>query len=79
MPIMGHSSPWAALIGGLFYVFRKREKAHCGFGMGTTMDMQEAITLKRASEPPAEPTRIGAIDWLDGPTTLWRTLDRAHG
>jgi hypothetical protein len=40
-------------------------KPTCGFGMGTTMDMQEAITLTRASEPPAEPTRTGAIDRLD--------------
>jgi hypothetical protein len=66
MPIMGHSSPWAALIGGLFYVFlNTRQSPRAGLGMGTKMDMQEAIALNRTSEPPAEPNPIGAIDRLD--------------
>jgi hypothetical protein len=66
MPIMGHSSPWAALIGGLFCVFVEYEtKPRAGFGLGTKMDMQEAIALKRMSEPPAEPRPSGAIDRLD--------------
>jgi hypothetical protein len=29
------------------------------------MDMQQAITAKRTSEPPTEPTPIGAVDRLD--------------
>jgi hypothetical protein len=29
------------------------------------MDMQQAITAKRTSEPPTEPTPIGTVDRLD--------------
>jgi hypothetical protein len=40
-------------------------KPNAGFDMGTKTDMQQAMTAKRTSEPPAEPTPIGTVDRLD--------------
>jgi hypothetical protein len=49
-----------------FFVSSECEaKPSRGFGVGTKMDMQQAITAKQTSKPPTEPTSIGEADRLD--------------
>jgi hypothetical protein len=36
-----------------------------GFGMGTKMDLQQAITAKRTSKPPTELTPLRTVERLD--------------
>jgi hypothetical protein len=65
MPRWAISPLMAALIGGLF-VFHEWGEAQAtrASDVGDKMDMQQAITAKRTSVPPTQPTG-GAVDRLD--------------
>jgi hypothetical protein len=55
--------PWGRLNWRLFFVSSECEAKPLAWV--TKMDMQQAITAKRTSEPPGEPTLLSAADRLD--------------
>jgi hypothetical protein len=65
---MGHSSPWGRLNWRLLFVSSECEtepKSTRALAWVAKMDMRQAITAKRTTKPPTEPTPIGVADRLD--------------
>jgi hypothetical protein len=65
---MGHSSPWGRLSWRLLFVSSECETKPIStraLAWVAKMGMQQAITAKRTTKPPTEPTPIGVADRLD--------------